>query len=212
VSGCSAIKTEKRNFQAPRVGGPHFNDRIITNFIFSPKLAGIIYKMAEQALAQGQSTDSNTKDDPFDTLLSLEEQYHAEGLQLGISDGARAGRIEGRLFGLQKGFEKALEMGRLNGKATVLQSRFPGGENETRLNKQISRLHELTDPKTISTVNDEEAVSDFDSRLQAAQAKMRLVSNLLGEDGEVAKEKGKGKATGEMEDFVGLPVEKGKGN
>jgi hypothetical protein len=169
-------------------------------------------EMAGQTPPQQPATNPNTKDDPFDTLLSLEEQYHAEGLQLGISDGAQAGRIEGRVFGLQKGFEKALEMGQLHGKATVLQSRFSAGENETRLNKQISRLHELTDPKTISTVNDEEAVSDFDSRLQAAQAKMRLVSNLLGEDGEVAKEKGKGKATGEMEDFVGLPAGKGIGS
>jgi hypothetical protein len=184
----------------------------IMNFIISPKSSEIVYKMAEQTLAQEQTTNSNTKDDPFDSLLSLEEQYHAEGLQLGISDGARAGRNEGRVFGLHKGFEKALEMGRLHGKATVLHSRFPAGEEETRLNKQVSRLHELTDPKTISTINDEEAVSDFDSRLQAAQAKMRLVSNLLGEDGEVAKEKGKGKATGEMEDFVGLPAGKGKGS
>jgi flagellar biosynthesis/type III secretory pathway protein FliH len=184
----------------------------IMNFIISPKSSEIVYKMAEQTLAQEQTTNSNTKDDPFDSLLSLEEQYHAEGLQLGISDGARAGRNEGRVFGLHKGFEKALEMGRLHGKATVLHSRFPAGEEETRLNKQVSRLHELTDPKTISTINDEEAVSDFDSRLQAAQAKMRLVSNLLGEDGEIAKEKGKGKATGEMEDFVGLPAGKGKGS
>jgi hypothetical protein len=67
----------------------------------------------------------STSEDPFDTLLSLESQYHAEGLALGIAEGTAAGRIEGRVFGLEKSFEKFIELGRLGGRATVWNARLP---------------------------------------------------------------------------------------
>ena len=59
------------------------------------------------------------EEDPFNTLLSLEDSFYKEGYDLGVSDGARAGLVEGRLFGLEKGFEKYAAMGRLNGRAMV---------------------------------------------------------------------------------------------
>lgn len=68
---------------------------------------------------------SQIDDDPFDTLLSLESQYHAEGLALGIAEGSKAGRIEGRVFGLEKSFEKFVELGQLGGRAAVWSSRLP---------------------------------------------------------------------------------------
>ena len=57
--------------------------------------------------------------DPFDAVLGLEEEFFQKGYKLGLTDGERAGRIEGRAFGLEKGFEKYMAMGRLNGKAQV---------------------------------------------------------------------------------------------
>ncbi|KAK0313891.1 hypothetical protein LTR01_002148 [Friedmanniomyces endolithicus] len=68
---------------------------------------------------------SNDQDDPFATLLNLEDNYYAEGYDLGVTDGSRAGRIEGRLFGLEKGFAKFAEMGRLHGRARVWEARLP---------------------------------------------------------------------------------------
>jgi hypothetical protein len=61
--------------------------------------------------------------DPFDDLLGLEDRFYNEGFQLGTTDGAKAGRIEGRIFGLEKGFEKYAEMGRLHGKSLVWAGR-----------------------------------------------------------------------------------------
>ena len=63
--------------------------------------------------------------DPFDDILGLEEQFYDEGHQLGITDGAKAGRIEGRVFGLEKGFEKYVESGRVHGRASVWAGRLP---------------------------------------------------------------------------------------
>ncbi|KAK0347265.1 hypothetical protein LTR02_002433 [Friedmanniomyces endolithicus] len=68
---------------------------------------------------------NNEQDDPFATLLNLEDTYYTEGYDLGVTDGSRAGRIEGRLFGLEKGFAKFAEMGRLNGRARVWEARLP---------------------------------------------------------------------------------------
>jgi hypothetical protein len=63
--------------------------------------------------------------DPFDDLLGLEDRFYDEGFQLGTADGAKAGRIEGRVFGLEKGFEKYVVMGRLHGKSLVWAGRLP---------------------------------------------------------------------------------------
>ncbi|KAK5171220.1 uncharacterized protein LTR77_004364 [Saxophila tyrrhenica] len=171
----------------------------------------------------------NSSDDPFDSLLSLEQQYHTEGYQLGLSDGARAGRLEGRVFGTEKGFEKFLEMGRLAGRASIWDARLAGpvpegGEAQgvkihatDRVKKHVRRLKDLTDPETIATDNSEDAVSEFDDRLKDAKAKVKLISTLLGEDEDGVRKGGQTesnatsrssksvKGTGEMEDFVGLP-------
>ena len=64
------------------------------------------------------------EDDPFNSLLDLEDEYYNEGFALGTADGQRTGHIEGRLFGLEKGFEKYLEMGRLHGRSIVWGSRL----------------------------------------------------------------------------------------
>lgn len=64
-------------------------------------------------------------EDIFDSLFHLEDSYYNEGYRLGVEDGSRTSRIEGRLFGLEKGFEKFFEMGRLNGRACVWAARMP---------------------------------------------------------------------------------------
>jgi hypothetical protein len=67
-------------------------------------------------------------EDPFDSLLGLEDKFYSEGYQLGLADGTRAGHIEGRVFGLEKGFEKFIEMGKLHGRSLVWASRLAQGQ------------------------------------------------------------------------------------
>lgn len=68
---------------------------------------------------------STPEDDPFDSLLTLEDGFYKEGYHLGVSDGHRAGLIEGRLFGLEKGFEKYAFMGKSYGRAVIWSGRLP---------------------------------------------------------------------------------------
>ncbi|KAF2256572.1 hypothetical protein BU26DRAFT_472901 [Trematosphaeria pertusa] len=75
-------------------------------------------------MAQPSATHPNIED-PFDHLLTLEDTLYTSAYQLGAADGARAGRIEGRLFGLEKGFEKYAALGNLHGRAVVWGSRLP---------------------------------------------------------------------------------------
>ena len=67
---------------------------------------------------------STTEDDPFDSLLTLEDKFYKEGYDLGVSDGNRAGLIEGRFFGLEKGFEKYASMGKFYGRAVIWTGRL----------------------------------------------------------------------------------------
>ncbi|KIW05103.1 uncharacterized protein PV09_03660 [Verruconis gallopava] len=135
----------------------------------------------------------------FDEILNLEENYYREGYCLGVEDGERAGRIEGRTFGLEKGFEKFFEMGRLHGKSQIWNKRLPmaypkkaeGGEAESheltllpdneRLAKHIRTLDSLTDLESLSTENNEDSVSDFDDRLNRAIAKIKVIENIIGD-------------------------------
>ena len=68
--------------------------------------------------------------DPFDDLLSLEDKFYKEGYDLGVSDGERAGLVEGRLFGLEKGFEKYAAMGKLHGRAIIWAGRLPEAKSQ----------------------------------------------------------------------------------
>jgi len=67
---------------------------------------------------------SSPSEDPFDSLLTLEDSLYSTAYALGASDGAHAGRIEGRIFGLEKGFERFAELGELHGRSVVWASRL----------------------------------------------------------------------------------------
>ncbi|KAF2210014.1 hypothetical protein CERZMDRAFT_113485 [Cercospora zeae-maydis SCOH1-5] len=158
--------------------------------------------------------------DVFENVLNLEDQYYREGYDLGVADGAKSGRIEGRTFGLEKGVEKFLEMGKLNGKAAVWEARLPSSATQDsasqsssstvvpplkgghqRLRKHVERLAALSDPKGLSTKNDEDDVSEFDDRLKDAKAKATLIARIVGEDDAVSREavrEGKRCGCGEM--------------
>ncbi|USP76736.1 uncharacterized protein yc1106_04010 [Curvularia clavata] len=150
------------------------------------------------------STSQDNSSDPFDTLLTLEDTLYTAAYDLGVADGAHAGRIEGRIFGLEKGFEKFAALGELHGRSVVWGSRLPGltspnsTQDETspeatqekrlppfpkneRLKNNTTLLHSLTDPETFDTANTEEAVADFDDRFKRAGAKAKVIERIVGE-------------------------------
>ena len=154
-----------------------------------------------------QPSSRPDQEDPFESLLTLEEQYHLEGRTLGLAEGEASGRIEGRVFGLEKSFEKFIELGRLGGRSAVWSARLPDssassasstgqikvgkedssrlgvlpGSGSERLVRHIRRLVELTDAEDVSRENSEEGVQDFDDRLREAKAKGVLIERLVGE-------------------------------
>lgn len=141
--------------------------------------------------------------DPFDSLLTLEDDLYTTAYAIGTKDGAKAGRVEGRIFGLEKGFEKFSGLGQLHGRAVVWGARLSPGDGASdatlngekdgheislpplkdngRLKKHIQMLHGLSDPATFSTRNTEEAVADFDDRFKRAGAKAKVIERLVGE-------------------------------
>jgi len=153
--------------------------------------------------ATGGSYLAPRKDDgdTLDSLLSLEEQYYNEGYQLGETDGSRAGRIEGYLFGLQKGFEKYAEMGALNARCAIWEARAISGQGQgpkqsvtrsatadirieptSRLIKQIETLADLTEVDFAEIVNDEEQISIFEDELKRAKGKAKIIASMVGDD------------------------------
>ena len=144
------------------------------------------------------STTRTPSPDPSDALLNLEDTLYTTAYNLGVSDGAHAGRIEGRIFGLEKGFEKFASLGELHGRSVVWGSRLPGLTSNTvskeeaskslpqlkrneRLRNNTTLLHSLTDPLTFDTANTEEGVADFDDRFKRAGAKAKVIERIVGE-------------------------------
>ncbi|KAF1921991.1 hypothetical protein BDU57DRAFT_553981 [Ampelomyces quisqualis] len=149
------------------------------------------------------STDHDPLEDPFDSLLTLEDTLYTTAHRLGTADGSRAGRIEGRLFGLEQGFEKFAALGELHGRSVVWGSRLTQSPNvehqenraaeqlqedrlpvlpaNPRLKPNIWLLHSLTDPLTFSTQNTPDAVADFDDRVKRGGSKAKVIERILGE-------------------------------
>ncbi|GAB1315171.1 hypothetical protein MFIFM68171_05381 [Madurella fahalii] len=74
------------------------------------------------------TSTSTATDDPFDTLLTLEDDFYTQGYNQGHADGLVAGRTEGRQLGLERGFQKFVEAGRLQGRAIVWANRLRAKE------------------------------------------------------------------------------------
>ncbi|MCJ1410881.1 hypothetical protein MMC19_004968 [Ptychographa xylographoides] len=104
------------------------------------------------------------EDDPFDSLLGLEDQFYDEGYQLGVTDGTRAGHVEGRLFGLEKGFEKYVAMGKLHGRSVVWANRLPNLQRRysTPLQSEDAQKSENADV-AMSRADDVQAVERQDN-------------------------------------------------
>ena len=176
------------------------------------------------------------EEDPFDSLLGLEDEFYKEGFDVGVKDGKRAGLIDGRLFGLENGFDKYVAMGKLHGRARVWAGRVPSinksaeqiestqdgnprGENNKvvarldnpRLRTNVRTLFALTEPGSLATENSENAVTDFDDRLKRAEGKFKVIEKLTGEAGQEtnadrASEGSKIKGDGGIEDTSVLSV------
>lgn len=175
------------------------------------------------------------EEDPFDSLLGLEDEFYHEGFQVGREDGKRAGLIDGRLYGLENGFGKYVTMGRLYGRARVWAGRMSSSDRTAeqvegpldggtakrndeitarlrnpRLSAHVRTLYALTEPSSLATKNSEDAVADFDDRLKRAEGKFKVIQKLTSEGNQDCDDRprggSKGKGDGGIEDTSILAV------
>jgi len=143
-------------------------------------------------------------DEVFDSLLSLEETYYAEGYEEGLRDGEKVGLVEGCLFGFEKGFDKFLELGRLQGRVSVWKARIPLPDMESLQDQSISTTQPIINPRLIKqicqlesiissppTANDADSVEEAEEIMRKGRAKMKIVHNLVGEKEQTASGSGK---------------------
>ncbi|KAL8770297.1 MAG: hypothetical protein Q9209_003933 [Squamulea sp. 1 TL-2023] len=100
-------------------------------------------------------------------LEPAEVSNHQEALALKApSTGSRAIRQESGLLG--------------HPPASISTS-LPHIPHNPRLERHIRTLYALTEPASLSTDNNEDAVSDFNDRLKRAEGKVKIIEKLLGE-------------------------------
>ncbi|KAF3039125.1 hypothetical protein E8E12_000706 [Didymella heteroderae] len=120
----------------------------------------------------------HANDDPFDDLLTLEDTLYTTAHDQGVADGARAGRIEGRIFGLEKGFEKFAELGELHGRGAVWGSRLPLPKPATGADTTLSQGPIQATPASTSTSGPDPQISAQARLPPIANPSSRLVSNI----------------------------------
>ncbi|KAA8905367.1 hypothetical protein FN846DRAFT_9450 [Sphaerosporella brunnea] len=142
--------------------------------------------------------------DFFDSLLSLEDDFYAEGHALGVADGVIAGRTEGRIFGLERGFEKFCELGRLQGRCSVWEARV----SPTSAKAETSKITNARAKKNIEALslllthppfkNDEESVEEVEETLKRGRAKAKVLERMLGEKEDAREDRKDGGSSGEQ--------------
>lgn len=117
-------------------------------------------------------------EDIFDSLFHLEDSYYNEGYRLGVEDGSRAGRIEGRVFGLEKGFEKFLEMGQLNGRACVWAARMPQQAATERKSPEPGLLPKVASQSIKDSTVASKSLSEGGLRMPSFRSNSRLEKHI----------------------------------
>lgn len=122
----------------------------------------------------------HANDDPFDDLLTLEDTLYTTAHDQGVADGARAGRIEGRIFGIEKGFEKFAELGELHGRGAVWGSRLPVPKTAAAASTPSSQDPIQPTPTSTSPSNPQERLSTSNTARfpPVRNSTSRLVSNV----------------------------------
>ncbi|KAI9715997.1 MAG: hypothetical protein M1812_005631 [Candelaria pacifica] len=115
-------------------------------------------------------------EDPFDSLLGLEDKFYEEGYQLGVADGSQAGRIEGRVFGLERGFEKYAAMGKLHGRSAVWAGRLPRAAGQGSQTEQSRGM--ITNHHTQSLKQSESDLSEEHAERKEAEVSGTRLSSL----------------------------------
>ncbi|KAK4463396.1 hypothetical protein QBC42DRAFT_265861 [Cladorrhinum samala] len=109
-----------------------------------------------------------TEEDPFDSLLSLEETYYNQGYAEGSADGASAGKAEGRQLGLEKGYQKFFESGRLYGRAILWANRLQSSMAASASASASSPPSCSSLKTTTTTIKDSPQLQDSESNGAAA--------------------------------------------
>jgi hypothetical protein len=84
-------------------------------------------------------------------------------------------------------------LGRVDGEWDgVVRELPPLPHKDGRLRKHISTLYALAETESLSTENNDDAVSDFDDRLRRAQGRAKVIERMVGEGGEKKGSDGNG--------------------
>ncbi|KAI0383162.1 DUF1715-domain-containing protein [Hypomontagnella monticulosa] len=82
---------------------------------------------------------------------------------------------------------------------------LPPIKSNPRLEKNVTMLYGLLEPGTFSTKNDDESVNDFDSRIQSARGKVKMIERVVGEGDKSSAGRRRGPPIGQknenIEDF-----------
>ena len=128
-----------------------------------------------------------------------------EGRLFGLEKGFEKYVAMGEMHGRAEVWTQRMQQ-RVEKETSALQAKKPGGADLTKPGNVIDReaiatpvdktksplqnprlashvrvLRDLTDPETLSTVNREDDVADFDERFKKAEGKIKIIEKLVGE-------------------------------
>ncbi|RHZ89360.1 hypothetical protein Glove_16g90 [Diversispora epigaea] len=137
-------------------------------------------KIEKKIEKNGKNMDQLKSELELDDLLNIERMFIEIGREGGITDGIKAGELEGQTLGCEKGFELLQEIGFYDGVVEmwikILKKGWNKKSTNERLIKQLLSLREL-----ISTFpNENQKNVEFLELLYKIRSKYKLCCSLLG--------------------------------
>jgi hypothetical protein len=160
-------------------------ERGFQKFVESGRLQGRAIVWANRLGRRGVSSSSS----PPQVAVVRGEDV---GLEAGGGDGdvPPLGKGDGNGSGNGNGEER---LGGVGGEWDgVVLELPPLPHKDGRLRKHITTLYALAETESLSTENNDDAVSDFDDRLRRAQGRAKVIERMVGEGGEKKGSDGNG--------------------
>jgi len=122
--------------------------------------------------------DEQMNHDP--DYFDVEGTSYELGFKEGLRDGKTSGLLEGRQFGLEQAFDRFRPFGVIQGLIEVWEvDRQVLIETNAKVRRTIGSLKVLV--ANVPESNKDEDVEDFTRRFRQANAKLKVLSSLLGE-------------------------------
>ncbi|AOA61541.1 Rli1p and Yae1p interacting protein [Komagataella phaffii CBS 7435] len=115
-------------------------------------------------------------DDPFESVLSLEQQFYQDGYNEGYQKGVETHFKEGKEYGVQTGFQKFVFLGFIQG---FTKNILASDQENVKVKENALQIESILEPLQDHTSNSDADHELLESALKKCRNKLRVICNQM---------------------------------